>query len=216
MFVITADQRNSRAGADAVEPLISDLLYGWGSSFVLPPERTAGDEVQMLVDRGAIALDLGLHLLRAGRWSVGIGVGSVRSPLPEHVRESTGPAFIAARDAVDRAKKSTTRLAVSSDPAHPRTSETEALIDLLLLLRARRTAEGWQLHDLLETGMTQREAAARLGISPQSVNQRSRVASLRADTAATGALANLLDSLDALVDGELDGDALDGDGGEEK
>lgn len=199
MFVITADQRNSRASDDAVEPMIADLLER--QDFILPPERTAGDEIQMLVDAGATALRLTLLLARSNGWSVGIGVGGVRSPLPEHVRESSGPAFVAARDAVDRAKKNPTRCAVSSDPPHGLAADAEALLDLLLLLRARRTEEGWQLHDLLQRGLSQADAAGELGITPQSVSQRARAAGLRADAAATVALANVLDSLDSEVTG---------------
>ena len=202
MIVITADQRNSRSTPDAAASAIDDLNRAWGSVLVLPAERTAGDEIQLLADSGATALGIALQLTRTGSWSVGIGAGGVRRPLAGHVRESAGPAFIAARDAVDRAKRSLTHCAVSADPEHPLAEGIEALIDLLLIQRGRRSPEGWQLHDLLRSGLSQAEAATKLGITPQSVSQRARVAGLRVEEAATVALASLLDDLDAEVDGD--------------
>jgi hypothetical protein len=199
MIVLTADQRNSRATADAAGPTLARIEARWSARLHLPAERTAGDEIQMLVDSAATALEITLDLTRSGRWSVGIGVGTVRLPLGSHVRESAGAAFIAARDAVDRAKKSLTHCAVSAEPGHPLASDAESLIDLLLLLRARRTPEGWELQELLSSGLTQAEAAASLGITPQSASQRARVAGLRVEEAATVALANLLERLDAEV-----------------
>ena len=49
-------------------------------------------------------MEIALHALRRGRWYVGIGVGEVDLPLPASPREGSGPAFVAARAAVDRAK----------------------------------------------------------------------------------------------------------------
>src|SRR5690606_2877260 len=105
-------------------------------------------------------------------WSVGVGVGSVRQPLPADTREATGEAFYAARDAVTRAKKQPTRFALTSSVTDDDTSrairgaDVEALITLLLSLRERRTDGGWELFDLLSTGLTQSESAEKLGITP--------------------------------------------------
>jgi hypothetical protein len=70
------------------------------------------------------------------------------------------------------------------------------MLDLLLVLRSRRTPEGWEVHDLLETGITQSEAAARLGITPQAVSLRAQAAELRAEESARAPLARLLGGLD--------------------
>lgn len=199
MIVITADQVNSRSTADEAEPTISLVNERWGGELILPAERTAGDEIQLLTDTGACALAIALELTRSGQWSVGLGVGTVRMPLGDHARESTGDAFIAARRAVDRAKKSATRCAVVAEPAHPLAADASALVDLLLILRSRRTAEGWELQELLDTGLSQRAAAGKLGITPQSVSQRAQTANLRSETAATVALANVLDNLNREV-----------------
>ena len=72
----------------------------------------------------------------------------------------------------------------------------EALIDLLLLTRSRRSPEGWELFDLIARGMTQADAAGALGITPQAASQRARAAGIRPEIAATPALAAALSRLD--------------------
>ncbi|HRN29989.1 MAG TPA: DNA-binding protein, partial [Terrimesophilobacter sp.] len=191
LFVITADQVDSRDSDDLVAETLDALARG--HTLPLPAERTVGDELQLLTASATEAFSIILDLTRSGRWSVGCGVGGVRTPLPASIREASGPAFIAARDAVDRAKKAPTRFALSHERAKHLTADAEALIDLLLALRSRRTDEGWQVHDLLETGRTQAEAATALGISPQAVSDRARTADLRIEAAARDPLVRLLD-----------------------
>lgn len=195
MFVVTADQVDSRSNNDRVAGMIDELNSGPFHP-VLAGDRTAGDELQILVDGGTEALALILHLTRSGQWSVGCGAGHVNSPLPGNIREATGDAFIAARKAVDRAKKRPTRFALESEPATRPAADGEALIDLLLALRARRSPEGWELHDILDgTDLTQADAAQRLGISPQAVSLRARAGELRTERAAREPLARILDRL---------------------
>ncbi len=195
MFVITADQVNSREHPDAVEETITALSSALGERLTLPPDRSAGDEVQLLTEDGSTALDAILRLTRTRGWSVGLGIGGVRRPLATSIRESTGEAFIAARAAVARAKNKATRFALERDGVGEVTKDTEALIDLLLLLRGRRSEEGWQLYDLRMSAMTQAEAAKRLGISPQAASDRAQAAELKAEFAVTEGIARLLQRL---------------------
>jgi DNA-binding NarL/FixJ family response regulator len=105
----------------------------------------------------------------------------------------TGPAFILARDAVTEAKKSPTRFAIAIEEGRlPDAAILQPLIDLVLQLRARRTPEGWEIADLLAAGITQAEAASRLGITPQAVSLRVQNAQLRTERAAVTALTELL------------------------
>ena len=196
MFVITVDQVDSRKTPDAVTPTLGTLTTTLGDRLLLPAERTAGDEFQLLLSDAAATLATALELTRAGRWSVGCGVGPVREPLPTSIREATGEAFIAARDAVDRAKKRPSRFAVSATAAPEAAARVEALVDLLLTTRSRRSPEGWELYDLVATGLTQSAAANRLGISPQAASLRAQAADLKVEQAVTGALATLLAQLD--------------------
>jgi hypothetical protein len=195
MFVITADQVNSRESPDAVADTIAALSSAIGDRLTLPPDRSAGDEVQLLTADGSTALDAVLRLTRTRGWSVGLGIGDVRHPLGASIRESTGPAFVAARAAVERAKNKSTKFALERDAGGVDAKDAEAFIDLLLLLRGRRSEEGWQLYELRMNGLTQAEAAKRLGISPQAASDRAQAAELKAEFAVTEGLARLLHKL---------------------
>jgi hypothetical protein len=197
MFVVTADQVSSRTTADRVGATLAHVADLFGDRLALPADRTAGDELQLLFAGGADALEACLALDREHGWSIGVGVGSVHHPLPAGVRESAGGAFIAARAAVDRAKRRATRFAIEHENAHRAAADTQALVDLVLILRARRSAQGWELYDLLEAErITQADAAARLGITPQAASKRAQAAQLRAERAAIGPLSQLFDELD--------------------
>jgi len=190
MFVITADQVDSRHRLDLASAAVLELNERWRPRLLLPVDRTAGDEIQLMPVDGATMLEIVLHLTRSAAWSVGCAIGAVTTPLPENTREASGPAFIDARDAVDAAKKRDTRFAFRGPG-----TELEPLIDLVLLLRARRSPAGWELYDRLVDGMTQTDAAAALGITPQAASKRTRAASIRAELAATVTLAALLDGV---------------------
>lgn len=190
MFVIIADQVDSRHDRDHVDEAIGMLTARFGDRLVLPPERTAGDELQLLVADGATALAATLALLRDDHWRAGLGLGAVLEPLPAGVREAGGPAFIAARAAVEAAERRPLRCAVRGEAG---AEDLGALVDLLLAQRSRWSAQGWELHDLLERGLTQGEAAAELGITPQAASKRARAAGLRVDAEARTAIGRLLD-----------------------
>lgn len=198
VIVITADQVDSRSTPDLAATTLAAINGEFGDRLVLAADRTAGDEIQLLAADGRTSLDIALALTRTGRWSVGVGFGRVREPLGPSIRETTGDAFVAARSAVDRAKKKTTRFAVASHPGRTGAPDLEALVDLLLIARARRSAEGWAMHDLVRGGLSQADAAIRLGITPQSASKRARAAELRAEDAAIEPLSRLVDTLDSV------------------
>ena len=199
MIVITANQLQS-TGADEPDLTAMRGLTGiFGVRLPLAGHGTLGEEFQILVDTGETALAVALVLTRAGRWSVGIGVGTVLEPLEESVQSGSGNAFVAAHAAATRAGKKSTHLALIAQPRHQLARDTEALIDLLLILRARRSTQGWEIHDLLAGGLTQAGAAERMGITPQSASKRARAAEIRAEDAALGPLGRMIDRLDDSV-----------------
>jgi hypothetical protein len=202
MYVITADQIGSRADIDRSEAMRLELQAEFGDRLALPVDQTAGDEVQAITADPATALELILALHRAERWSIGLGIGDVREPLPDAVRKAAGPAFVAAREAVDAGKRADGRFALRA--ADDRrglldAAQVEALIRILLLLRDRRTPQGWEAVDLVRDGRTQKDAARLLGISDAAVSQRLRAAQWNADGDAGPALVRLLADLDGLV-----------------
>jgi hypothetical protein len=177
-IVVTADQHGSRRGPDRVPELL-DALEALGEQATgLAFERTAGDEVQGLLVSPTQVSPVLECLLRAGHWTVGLGVGEVETPLPARAREGRGPAYVAARDAVTAAKHAPWSLRVqSSDPAQ----EDRALESALWLwaaLLSRRTARGWEVVDLVDRGATYEQAARQLGIGQSAVSQRAKAAGL--------------------------------------
>ena len=195
MFVLTADQRDSRTTADLVPAGVETVQRVGDGRLALPVERNAGDELQALTGSAAAALDIALALLRDGRWSVGLGVGAVDSPLPTDIRAARGPVFVLARDAVERAKGAPGRVAVAAaDPVAA--SDAEAYLRLLVDLRDRRSPQGWEVADLLAQGLTQKRIAARLGITPTAVSLRAKAGGLRLEEAALPALVRTFERLD--------------------
>ena len=196
MFVITADQIDSRNDHDRAREMMERLVTQNPSAFSLPPDQTAGDEIQLLVATAQPTLDAILALHRSGHWSVGLGIGTVRTPLPASTRQATGPAFIAAREAGLRAKKTEAHFALESAQTNTAAPGIEALVTLLLLLRQRRTPQGWEAADLFEGGLAQTDMADKLGISTGAVSQRLKAAQYRVEQAARPALVRLLEQLD--------------------
>ncbi|RVW08863.1 hypothetical protein EGT67_15265 [Prescottella agglutinans] len=192
MYVLTVDQRGSRRDIDRVAPLLTDLAE---RPLLRPFERTAGDEVQAVADDPATVVDLVLDLVRRGHWSIGVGVGVVEEPLPAQTRAGRGPAFEAARVAVERAKKAPAAVTVEAeDPDAAQDADTA--LSLVALLVARRSPQGQAAVDLMQRGLTQAEAAAELGISKQAVSQRLSAAGWQAEVAGRRLATRLLGRAD--------------------
>lgn len=210
MFVLTADQRDSRSSADLVEDAIralTDAVPAAHRRF----ERTAGDEVQGVLLEATHCLAAATVLLRDGRWSVGIGVGAVELPLPPSTRAGRGPAFSAAREAVEEAKGRQQRCCVVG--VADRTGDADAVLVLTTAVSDRWSEEARAAVQLVESGLTQTEAAERLGVTRQAVGQRLAAALWRPHREATAALQRLLRAADqdSPADGDGDGVDLEGD-----
>lgn len=194
-----ADQVDSRTESDRV-PLALDALSGVG--LLLPYERTAGDEIQGLAATGVAVVASVVGLTRLAGWRIGIGLGPVDEPLPDSTRAARGDAYLAARTAINIARRAPVALALVAGESVRSTTYGELVEDAetaLWLLRstlARRSREGWELMDLLDQGLTNAQAAERLGISPSAVSQRlgraARTESERASLLATRLLDRLL------------------------
>ena len=167
--MLTVDQRASRRGPDRVADALR-LLEG-AVPMLLGFERTAGDEFQGVLGDPAHVVDVALRLVRMGGWSIGVGAGPVQTPLPESTRAGAGPAFLAARRAVDAAKQRPFRLAVRG-AVPPEAADAQAVLSALAGLVDRRSEQAWAAIELVEQGRTQSDAATELGISRQAVGQR--------------------------------------------
>ena len=113
VFVLTLDQQYSRSRDDRVEELLDRLnARGEHGGVLRSFERTAGDEAQGVVSAPAAVRDIVLELVRDDGWHIGLGIGPVDDPLPASTRAGRGPAFLRARQAVDKAKTAPHRLSV--------------------------------------------------------------------------------------------------------
>ncbi|ALV44742.1 hypothetical protein MB46_03665 [Arthrobacter alpinus] len=172
MFVLTIDQRGSRTHGDKV-PHLLEVLDGVAAAVRF--ERSVGDEIQGVIEDPAAVVEVVARVLREREWYVGIGVGSVELPLPASSREGAGDAFIAARDAVDAAKKTGERvpLTVRSTLDSDWVKAAEAILVLVGDVVRRRSAAEWRVLDALNDapGSAQKDIAIRLAITPQAVSK---------------------------------------------
>ncbi|MCQ9163503.1 MULTISPECIES: helix-turn-helix domain-containing protein [unclassified Arthrobacter] len=172
MFVMTIDQRGSRKGTDLVPEALAALR---DIPVVLPFERTVGDEIQGVLEDPRSVVDAALRALRTGQWYVGIGIGAVDVPLPDSPRAGSGAAFVLARQAVDRAKKTGERVPLAVQPAAAggHAAAAEAVLVLVGGLVRRRTGAEWRVLDALGRPENRRQidVARAVGISPQAVSK---------------------------------------------
>lgn len=223
MYVLTIDQRGSSTDIDRVPALLEGLrltggLRPTGGRF----ERSVGDEIQGVLSEPADVVEVALHALRSGLWYVGIGIGSVNEPLPESPREGSGAAFVAARQAVDRAKAAASHvpLAVMSGGVRRAAAETgrgeagtracanaEAVLRLVGRLVQERTEAQWRVVDALRARNgrdpgrhgQQKQVAQELGISEQSVSRAIIRSGWQEEWAARPAVEMLLATAHGLV-----------------
>lgn len=192
MFVMTVDQRGSRRDVDRVDALIADL---GDYHLVRPFQRTAGDEVQAVLDDSATVVEVALDLVQRGHWSIGIGIGRVDEPLPAETRAGRGRAFEAARFAVERAKNAPGCLSVEG-PDADLAADADTALTLVALLVARRSDEGHEAVTQMRLGRSQTNAAHHLRISKQAVSQRLSIAGWQVEVAGRRLAERLLHKAD--------------------
>lgn len=176
LAVLTLDQRRSRSSPDLVEGALAALApLGPLRAF----ERTAGDELQGVVDDPIVLVQVVELLLRQDRWNVGVGLGEVDLPLPPSTRAGRGEAFLRAREAVSAAKTSPWHLRVVGGEQTGPTRALETTWWLWAAVLSRRSLRGWEVADLVEgSDLSYEEAGRRLGISQSAVSQRAQAAGL--------------------------------------
>lgn len=203
MYVLTIDQRNSTNEPDRVPKLLNQLD---GVATAVPFDRSVGDEVQGVLASGDDVIEAALRCLRAGGWYVGIGIGAVELPLPATPREGRGSAFVAARAAVERAKKTGDRAPLAVEGA-PGAAEAEAVLSLIGRFVMHRTDAEWRILDLLEPQQrgSQSAVARTLDISPQAVSKAVFRSAWIEEWAARPAAAVLLQLADAHAGHTADG-----------
>ena len=201
LAVLTVDQRDSRRTSDEVPALLDRLArQDWPAPPLRPFQRTAGDEIQAVLDDADVVVATLAVILRTGGWSVGLGIGPVDEPLPDDARAGRGPAYVFAREAVTRAKSGPHRIGVVGADDY-RAGHLETVLWLWAWILERRTERGWEVYDALADGLSYADAGQRLGITQSAVTQRAQAAGLvderRARRLATDLLAEQLASRSA-------------------
>lgn len=173
-LVVTLDQRGSREAGDRVAEWADALNEAHGASMRLPFVRSAGDELQGVLARAEALPEIVARSVEDGAWWVGVGLGEIER-LGSTARDSQGPAFWHARQAVEAAKKRShpQPVAVAGEPAEAAEALGDAL-SALAFLTLRRSPEQHESVRLLRRGMKNKEIAAELGVSPAAVSQRLR------------------------------------------
>lgn len=188
--VLTVDQRGSRSGVDLVPDALAALA---GVPTRAAFERTVGDELQGVLDDGAALASALETLLRADSWNIGVGIGPVEEPLPDHARAGRGTAYLHARTAVTAAKSSPWHTRVVGDGPGARAVETTVWLWAAVL--GRRTSRGWEVADLVAEGLSYAEVGDRLSISQSAVSQRAQAAGIVESRRARELVAHLTDDL---------------------
>ncbi len=165
--VILLDQKGSRRSSDLVQVWLQDLNTDSSLHFLLPPERTAGDEMQALTDEPQTLTQVALRALRSSWWWVGIGIGDVATPLPGTVREGRGEAFMLARRALTMAKKKRA-VGIRVLAQYGDATDLEAALRLMRVLYERRSPRAQLIAELHLAGLSTVEIGRKLGVSQQA------------------------------------------------
>jgi hypothetical protein len=180
-IVLNLDQRNSSAASDLVEPTSERFNARFAAVLRLPFVRTAGDEMQAVLSDPAALSDLLDDALDGQAWWIGVGIGQI-TRLGRSSRESAGPAFKAARDAIDAAKRDrgAPGPAVRGAPAELAES-LQAASAGIAFIRAKRTDRQREVVAATRGAAAQRAAAEQLGITHQAVSDALRAAGYDAE-----------------------------------
>lgn len=203
MYVLTIDQRNSTANPDRIPDLLRRLD---GVPTAVRFERSVGDEAQGIMASADAVIEAAMRCLRDGEWYVGIGIGTVELPLPANPREGRGSAFVTARTAVERAKKSADRAPIAVEGPEG-SAEAEGVLSLIGRFVMHRSEAEWRILDLLEPQQrgSQSAVARSLDISPQAVSKAVYRSAWIEEWAARPAAAVLLQLADGQAGHTADG-----------
>ena len=145
--------------------------------------------MQAVAREASWLVDFLLDATREGNWWIGVALGEYDPPLGESSRSSRGPAFYAAREAVERAKSTPWVFALDGPP---RFRQVElCLIAASWIVRRRTDAQHRAVRLMREEGKGVRVAKI-LGITPTSVSQHLRTGGAAEENAARQLALDLL------------------------
>lgn len=155
-----------------LQDLLSFLNGAFSNSLLAPFSLSRGDEIQALVLRGAIVPDVLWEVMIRFPHSpirFGFGLGELSTPLSPLPMETDGPAWWAARKAVENAAATRRHGGVWQGFGNADRVLT-ALGTLLAHMRGRLTLRQRGVLEQLRSGADMVQVAERLGISKQAVS----------------------------------------------
>lgn len=158
--------------------LVVDLNRTYRAAIASKFVVTLGDEFQGLLNSAAVIPDLVWRLeqqFQERELRVGIGLGALDTPLQKYAINIDGPALHQARMAVDKAKQSRALGGVFYSFGDL-DDVLNGVAGLLWFQRSRWTPAQRRIAALLRQGMSQTEAARKLGITKQVVSKQVRSA----------------------------------------
>lgn len=185
---------------------LARLKAARGDSLVAGPAINAGDEFQAVLADPALVPDLAwdLHeLLDGPRLRIGVGLGAIYTAPDDDVRHMDGPAFHAARRALEAAKRNRELAPLFQGFGESRDRVLDGLGALLECHRARLTPRQHDVCRLLRLGHAQEAAARELGVSKQMVSEHAKRAGWRQYRAGEQALREALALFSHAEDGRL-------------
>jgi hypothetical protein len=118
--------------------------------------------------------DIVIRSVEDGGWWIGVGLGAIEQ-VGSTARDSQGPAFWHARQAVETAKKQShpQPVAVAGEPREA-AEGLDDVLSALAFVTLRRTPEQHESVRLLRLGLKNKEIAAELQVTPPAISQRLR------------------------------------------
>jgi hypothetical protein len=167
--VMILDQRSSRRGRDRVKEWLTTVNADYAEALRLPFVRTAGDEMQGVVDDPEAIVAIALGAVADGGWWTGIGFGGVEIAPGANARDSRGEAFWNAREAVEAAKHQRPRRPVVVRGPTQAAEDLNSCLAALSFIVRRRTRRQQAVAGLYGVA-TQVAIAQDLGVSQQAVS----------------------------------------------
>lgn len=161
-----------------------------------PFEFVGIEDIRTTVTTAEQAFQLAAAVLTTGEWSVGIGISSSQADKEPALNLATAAIKHVTKPGVVKCK-----LGKRSPAAATAAQAVSNAFLMLAYLLARRTDEGREATSLMRKGMTQKEAAAQLGISKQAMSQRLAAAAWTTEVAALELILPLLEQAALIADG---------------
>jgi hypothetical protein len=190
--------KQREAAQQGLQELLAFLNAAFGKGVLAPFSLSRGDEIQALVVRADILPGVLWHAASRFRHSAirfGFGLGHLATPLAPLPMQTDGPAWWAARKAVENAAATRRNGGVwrgfgTNDPV------LTAFGTLLDHIRGRLTQRQRAVVEQLRSGADMVQAAERLGITKQAVSGIVAAAGWRAYQEGENALRSLLSEYD--------------------